>query len=66
MVVSLHDLGLAARHCTRLILMHQGRLVADGAPDDVLTADLMAQVFGISIWRQDSPLGPVLQPMGVL
>ena len=65
-VVSLHDLGLAARHCTRLILMHQGRLVADGAPDDVLTADLMAQVVGISIWRQDSPLGPVLQPMGVL
>ena len=65
-VVSLHDLGLAARHCTRLILMHQGRLVADGAPDDVLTADLMAQVFGISIWRQNSPLGPVLQPMGVL
>ena len=65
-VVSLHDLGLAARHCTRLILMHQGRLVADGAPDDVLTADLMAQVFGISIWRQHHPLGPVLQPMGVL
>jgi iron complex transport system ATP-binding protein len=65
-VVSLHDLGLAARHCTRLVLMHQGRLVADGPPDQVLTPDLMAQVFGISIWRQDSPLGPVLQPMGVL
>ena len=65
-VVSLHDLGLAARHCTRLILMHQGRLVADGTPDQVLTPDLMAQVFGISIWRQDSPLGPILQPMGVL
>ena len=39
-VVSLHDLGLAARHCTRLILMHQGRLVADGAPDDGRTAHL--------------------------
>jgi iron complex transport system ATP-binding protein len=65
-VVSLHDLGLAARHCTRLILMHHGRLVADGTPDQVLTPDLMAQVFGISIWRQDSPLGPILQPMGVL
>lgn len=65
-MVSLHDLGLAARHCTRLILMHQGRLVADGTPGQVLTPDLMAQVFGISIWRQDSPLGPVLQPMGVL
>lgn len=65
-LVSLHDLGLAARHCTRLILMHQGRVVADGAPADVLTAELMAKVYGISIWRQDSPLGPVLQPMGVL
>lgn len=65
-VVSLHDLGLAARHCTRLVLMHLGRVVADGPPEKVLTPDLMAQVFGISIWRQDSPLGPVLQPMGVL
>jgi iron complex transport system ATP-binding protein len=65
-VVSLHDLGLAARHCTRLVLMHMGKVVADGTPDQVLTPDLMAQVFGISIWRQDSPLGPVLQPMGVL
>ncbi|MFP5508995.1 MAG: ABC transporter ATP-binding protein [Alphaproteobacteria bacterium] len=65
-LVSLHDLGLAARHCTRLILMHQGRVVADGAPAEVLTAELMAKVYGISIWRQDSPLGPVLQPMGVL
>lgn len=65
-VVSLHDLGLAARHCTRLVLMHQGRVVADGQPDEVLTPDLVAQVFGVSIWRQDSPMGPVFQPMDVL
>jgi iron complex transport system ATP-binding protein len=31
-VVSLHDLGLAARWCDRLLLMHQGRLVAEGPP----------------------------------
>lgn len=65
-VVSLHDLGLAARHCTRLVLMHQGRVVADGHPDEVLTPELVAQVFGVSIWRQDSPMGPVFQPMDVL
>ena len=64
-VVSLHDLGLAARHCTRLVLMHQGRVVADGHPE-VLTPELVAQVFGVSIWRQDSPMGPVFQPMDVL
>lgn len=65
-VVSLHDLGLAARHCTRLVLMHQGRVIADGNPGQVLTPDLVAQVFGVSIWRQDSPMGPVFQPMDVL
>lgn len=65
-VVSLHDLGLAARHCTRLVLMHQGCVIADGSPDKVLTPALIAQVFGVSIWHQDSPMGPVFQPMDVL
>jgi iron complex transport system ATP-binding protein len=46
--------------------MHQGRVVADGQPEEVLTPDLVAQVFGVSIWRQDSPMGPVFQPMDVL
>ena len=31
-VASIHDLGLAARHCTRLVMLHRGRLVADGPP----------------------------------
>lgn len=65
-VVSLHDLGLAARHCTRIIVVHQGGLVADGAPDAVLTDALMAQVFGVTAIRAETALGPVFQPMGTI
>lgn len=37
-VAVLHDLPLAARFCTRLLLLDQGRLIADGEPDVVLEA----------------------------
>lgn len=65
-VASLHDLGLAARHCTRLWVMHSGRLVADGAPGTVLTADLLAKVFHIRAHFAQTPEGPVFQPLATL
>ncbi|MCM9082342.1 ABC transporter ATP-binding protein [Streptomyces spororaveus] len=46
-LVALHDLTLAARHCDRLLLMHEGRLIASGAPAAVLTAEHLARVFGV-------------------
>ena len=64
--VSMHDLGLAARHCSRLILLGEGGLVADGAPEDVLTPDRLAQVFGITAWFQRTDAGPIYQPLEVL
>ena len=65
-LVSLHDLGLAARHCTRLILMHRGRIHADGPPDEVLTKANLAQVFGISAHLTRGPEGVIFQPLEVL
>lgn len=64
-LVSLHDLGLAARHCTRLLMISGGKLVADGPPAQVLTPDNMATVFGVSAYYQDTPQGPVFQPMEI-
>lgn len=64
-IVSLHDLGLAARHCTRLMALHQGRLAADGPPDHVLQAKTVEQVFGVSAFYQRTEHGPVFQPMEV-
>ena len=62
-IASLHDLGLAARHCTRLVLMNQGRIIADGPPTQVLTPTLLAQVFGIEGYFAETPDGPVFQPL---
>ena len=65
-VVSLHDLGLALRHCTRLVLLHQGRIAADGPPLEVLTPERLRAGFGISAWIAETAQGPVLQPLDVL
>ncbi|WP_145106306.1 ABC transporter ATP-binding protein [Cereibacter sediminicola] len=64
-VASIHDLGLAARHCTRLLLMARGRIVADGSPGLVLTAANLSDVFGVRAFFADTPDGPVFQPLGV-
>ncbi len=65
-VVSIHDLGLAARHCTRLILLAEGGILADGPPAEVLTPDLIARAFGVSVWHELTPNGPVFQPLEVV
>jgi iron complex transport system ATP-binding protein len=44
----LHDLGVAMRYCDRLLLLHNGRIAAFGAPDAVLTAERVAQVYGVA------------------
>jgi iron complex transport system ATP-binding protein len=46
-VAAIHDLGLAARFCDRLVMMTCGRVVADGTPEDVLTPDRIAEVFEV-------------------
>ncbi|MFC3614171.1 ABC transporter ATP-binding protein [Lutimaribacter marinistellae] len=65
-MVSLHDLGLAARHCTRLILMAGGGVMADGPPGEVLSPGRMARAFGVSVWHQETEHGPVFQPLEVV
>jgi iron complex transport system ATP-binding protein len=46
-VAVLHDLGLAAHFFPRLVLLDRGRIVADGPPADVLTAERIRDVFGV-------------------
>lgn len=46
-IVSLHDLSLAARIADRLILLESGRIMADGPPETLLTADRIASLYGL-------------------
>ncbi|WP_104019443.1 ABC transporter ATP-binding protein [Roseovarius nitratireducens] len=65
-IASLHDLGLAARHCTRLILLGEGGLAADGPPAEVLTPENLARIFHVSAHYATTPQGPVFQPLEVI
>lgn len=49
-ICALHDLDLAAGHCDRVTVLQAGRVVASGPVDEVLTADLIASVFGVRAW----------------
>ncbi|MCZ7554866.1 MAG: ABC transporter ATP-binding protein [Bacteroidia bacterium] len=42
-----HDLNLAAKYCKRLIMLDEGRTVADGSPYDVLTEEHLERHFGV-------------------
>ena len=45
----LHDLNLAAAFAPRVVVLHRGRLAADGEPSDVLTPELVENVFGVRV-----------------
>lgn len=59
-LVSLHDLTLAARYADRVVVLAEGRVVADAAPLEALTPDIMARVFGLSARWIETSDGPVL------
>src|SRR5690606_32435608 len=61
-IAALHDLSLAARYCQRLILLHHGRIVADGEPVHVLTPENLQQVYGITAYVDCRENGVVVIP----
>ncbi|WP_435299016.1 ABC transporter ATP-binding protein [Timonella sp. A28] len=57
-VAVLHDINQAARYASHLVVMHHGRIVRAGTPNDVLDAELVSTVFGIDcVIESDSQTG---------
>ena len=48
-IAVVHDLTLAAHYCNRLIVLKAGRLIAEGAPSDVLRPELLREVYGVPV-----------------
>lgn len=63
-VVVVHDLSLAAAWADRIVMLHEGRLVAAGPPAEVLTAERVTGVYGIDVQiLTDTPDGaPIVVP----
>lgn len=54
-IAALHDLDLAARYCTRIIIVSDGCIVADGPPKEALAENIVEPVFGIKTkWLADA------------
>jgi iron complex transport system ATP-binding protein len=56
-MIAIHDLGLAARYCDRLILLHQGTVWATGSAVDVLQPGHLRTVFGVESQLYRDPAG---------
>ena len=63
-VAVLHDLNLVAAYCHDVLVLDQGRLVAQGPPGDVLTPDLVHAVYNVRIPDIRHPITgrPVIAP----
>ncbi|MES2494676.1 MAG: ABC transporter ATP-binding protein [Pseudomonadota bacterium] len=62
-VTVLHDLTMAARYCSRLLLLDRGRLVADGSPAEVLTAERLEAVYGVRAMIELGGASPLVVPL---
>ncbi|MFI6907256.1 ABC transporter ATP-binding protein [Nonomuraea sp. NPDC050394] len=66
LVAVLHDLNHAARYGTHLIAMKGGAVVAEGTPEEVVTAELVEEVFGLRCLVLPDPVAgsPQVVPLG--
>lgn len=65
-VMVLHDLNLAARYADHLFAMREGRIVASGPPSEVMTSELIRDVFDLDALVVPDPVSgaPIILPRG--
>ena len=54
-IIALHDLNHAAMFCDRLLVLQSGKVVASGVPEEVLTRELLRDVFSVEAYVEASP-----------
>ncbi len=56
LIMTIHDLNLAAQYCDRLLLMSSGKVIACDVPEKVLSAPLLKNVFHLDCLVDTNPL----------
>lgn len=56
-IAVLHDINTAARYCDHLVALRGGEMIAEGGPDAIMQADVLADIYGI-------PMGILPHPQG--
>lgn len=64
LITVLHDLNQACRYCDHLIVLKKGQLIAEGSPAEVMTEDLLKQVFDLDVEIHRDPISHT--PMFIL
>jgi cobalamin transport system ATP-binding protein len=62
-IAAMHDLTLAGQYGRRVVLLHQGRVVADATPTEVLQPDRLAEVYGARVEVLQREDGPAVLPV---
>ena len=52
----IHELSLAAKFCSRLMLVGESRIIADGRPDEVMTSENLSRCYGVPVRVVKNPL----------
>ncbi|MNS67803.1 putative siderophore transport system ATP-binding protein YusV [compost metagenome] len=62
----LHDLNQACRYATHLIALRDGKIVAQGAPKEIVTPELIERIYGMRCMIIDDPVAgtPLVVPLG--
>ena len=62
----LHDLNQACRYASHLIALREGKIVAQGAPKEIVTAELIERIYGLRCMIIDDPVTgtPLVVPLG--
>ncbi|MEG0258550.1 MAG: ABC transporter ATP-binding protein [Lysinibacillus sp.] len=65
-VMVLHDINQAIRYSDHIIMMKEGRIIAEGAPRDVITKEVIKEVYAVdAIFNEDEQLGLYMVPLGI-
>jgi len=55
-LVVLHDINMAARYCDHLVALHDGRLLAQGTPGQLMRSEILKDIYGIEMGVLPNPV----------